>query len=65
MSEMKTRVTLNQQELYLLSSVLINITDALPFISEQNKSIIDKLSTKLRKHVDNMHVIICNQYGGR
>ena len=56
MSEMKTRVTLNQHELYLLASVLINMTDAktMTHISEQDKSIINKVSTKLRKHIDNM-----------
>ena len=61
---MKSRITLEQNDLYLLVYILENMNneDRLEYCKKENQSIIDDLNKKFRKNIKKNNDIISNQY---
>ena len=61
---MKSRITLEQNDLYLLVYILENMNneDRLEYCKRENQSIIDDLNKKFRKNIKKNNDIISNQY---
>lgn len=61
---MKSRITLEQNDLYLLVYILENMNneDRLEYCKRENQSIIDDLNKKFRKNIKKNNDIIRNLY---
>lgn len=61
---MKSRITLEQNDLYLLVYILENMNneDRLEYCKRENQSIIDDLNKKFRKNIKKNNDIIHNLY---
>ena len=61
---MKSRITLEQNDLYLLVYILENMNneDRLEYCKRENQSIIDDLNKKFRKNIKKNNDIISNLY---
>ncbi len=62
--KMKSRITLEQNDLYLLVYILENMNneDRLEYCKRENQSIIDDLNKKFRKNIKKNNDIIHNLY---
>ncbi len=61
---MKSRITLEQNDLYLLVYILENMNNEgrLEYCKRENQSIIDDLNKKFRKNIKKNNDLIRNQY---